>query len=143
MAAMSWTSPNTLNLGGTSATGTGALTSTDAPTADEGLFLGNVQSFEVTLEAESTRTLSAGGTLECWKKTSAGWCRMKELDITVSSGGAAGVSRRFTFLGPSAGIGIPVIARQGRIVFNPNGVTVSGGTTCTVYLDGLVGGRAV
>lgn len=143
MAAPTWTVPDTgrlpTNAKGVAATGT----ANDAPTADEGVDCNNIQAVEVTLQADSGQTLSGAGTLEAWFKVpQGGWARAKEFDLSVAATGiAAATYRTITFQGPSPGRGIPIIARQGRAAWVPNGVTVSSGGA-TIYLDGLAAGRA-
>jgi hypothetical protein len=133
MSAPTWTNADTSTPWGLAAKGVAASgTANDAPTDSEGIALGHAQSMNVSIEADASQTLSGAGTLEAWfqePQTSA-WCRAKDFDITTN----VSAVRRATFIGPSAGIGVPVIYRGGRFVWVPNGVTVSSGGL-TIYIN--------
>lgn len=140
MAAVTWTQLDTVTGFSTQAKGvaTGG-TATDAPTlATEGLFLGNVCSYDIVLEADSGQTLNGTGALQCWRYSDAAgaWTRAPGGDISYAA--ITGVRRATIFSGNSPGPGEPVISRRGRVVYNPSSVTVSSGGV-TIYLDGTPG----
>lgn len=108
-----------------------------APTlASQGVDITNTQGFSVAVSAESTRTLSGGGSLYCYYYgcVSGGgggvactrrWHRCPGLDVSMTS---ASGSRDYT-----SSDFIPTVG-EGRVYFAANSVTVSAGTTVVVTL---------
>lgn len=102
----------------------------------------SIQDFEaVTLVVETatpgSQTLSGAGSLLCYVYDAfvAGWSRLPANDVTVT---VTGVNRQA--FPPLAVIG----PRAGRLLWVPSGITVSAGTTVTVYQLGFeTGGRGV
>ena len=98
-----------------------------APTlSTEGVSLGSARGLRVTLCAASGQTLSGAGALRAYYSPSGTiWSRNSGLDLAVP-GDAAGKAC-WTF--PD----VEVLVRTGRVLFAADGVTVSGGTTVTLY----------
>ena len=103
--------------------------------ATAGVTLGNPQlpasqsgiaGVSVTVCAEATRTLAGAGTLQFYAYDNAlpEWSRISDLDLPVTATGV----RCQTFAG------IWVNMARGRLLAAATGVTVSGGTTVTVYM---------
>lgn len=111
-----------------------------APTlATQGQAIQDFDGISVVVEVAvpASQTLSGAGTLQCYVYDTfvAAWYRVPALDLSVTATGVA----RMGF--PGLGIVTP---RNGRVLYVPTGVTVSGGTTVTVYQLGFeTGGRGV
>ncbi len=115
------------------------LTGTAPSASTEGQ---SIQDFDaVTLVVETatpaSQTLSGSGSLRCYIYDTfiAGWSRLPANDVTIT---VSGVNRQafspFAVIGP----------RASRVLWVPYGVTVSAGTTVTVYQLGFeTGGRGV
>lgn len=99
-----------------------------APTsAADGLDLAKVRGYRVTICAASGQTLT-GGALQAWyyEPIQQLWSRASStLDETVPSG-----TRCKTF------DDVETLVRFGRVLYATSAVTVSGGTTVTVRIDG-------
>lgn len=115
------------------------LTAAAPTTAAEGQSLQDLTALTVVVETAipASQTLSGAGNLRCYVYDSyvAGWFRIPSLDLAVA---ATGVAR----------MGFPALSvicpRASRILYVPDGVTVSAGTTVTVYQLGFEdGGRGV
>ncbi len=100
-----------------------------APSTDatEGLSLDRVVAYQVTVCAETGRTLSGAGTLDAYwyNPTLLKWVKNPGLALSVT----ASAVRCMTF--PQSTVGSP----QGRVLYAANGVTISGGTTVDVRVD--------
>jgi len=113
------------------------LTGTAPSSPTEGQPLRGLSALTIMVETSvpASQTLSGAGTLQCWlwdpmTETAAGgattgfWSRCPSLDMALS---AVGVPRQaweaLQVIGP----------RSGRVLFVPNGVTVSAGTQVRVY----------
>lgn len=107
---------------------TQALTQAAPSLSTDGMSLGDVLGFRVSVCAASGQTLTGGGTLRAWLyHTDAGlWMRNPSLDLTVSASGV----RCQVF--PDAQ---PVVLLSHRVYFASDTVTVSGGTTLDVRID--------
>jgi hypothetical protein len=109
-----------------------SLTGTPPTTsATDGVSLSGLKALSVVVEAEATRTLSGGGTLQAYMYDSsvAAWYRVPELDCTVSSSGVRRAAYNFV---------IEATRSSARIAFVPDSVTVSAGTTVRVHILGAV-----
>ncbi len=105
-----------------------ALTGTAPTLGTQGIDLANVAGYRVIVSAESTRTLSGAGTLQCyyWSNPLARWIRcLTTFDIAVDSSSVRDhIEGDFT-----------VAVGAGRIFYKPDSVTVSAGTTVTVTIE--------
>lgn len=108
-----------------------ALTRAAPTLATEGLDLDKVTHYQVTVCAETSRTLSGAGTLAAyWYNPGlAAWVRTPGLDLTVS----ATAVRCMSFPQSRVNSGL------GRVLYAATGVTVSAGTTVDVRVDGFYG----
>src|SRR5260370_5943180 len=99
----------------------------------DGLKTGGVQAIVVTAVAETNQTLLGGGTLDCWiwNPDEFLWTRAPDLDFSMTWTGGATARRARMFPALRA----PLRA-GGRVNFLANGVTVSGGTTILVRIQG-------
>jgi hypothetical protein len=109
------------------------LTAAAPSAATDGMAVGGLQGLMVTVETAvpASQTLSGAGTLQCYVYDSAfnagagAWSRLPQGDLTVSTSGVS----RLAFQADEV-----LVGRNGsRIVWKANGVTVSAGTTVTVY----------
>ncbi len=98
----------------------------------DGLKTGGVAAIFVTCIAETGQTLSGGGALEAWvwSPDEFLWTRAPDIDLSMAW---LGVTPRRARVFPS--LRIPTRA-GGRVNFLANGVTVSGGTTVLVRIQG-------
>ena len=105
-------------------------TGTELPPADAvtdaGLNLAGAESIQITLFADAGQTITGGGAVRLWIRDPnvGGWSRLSDLGDILNT--VTGV-RAVTLSGPSAGIGIPIIAAHGQLIALPQLVTVSGG----------------
>lgn len=130
--AITWSTTNQ-NGSGKAVCTTG--TETFAAGALDGVSCANAGAIEVFLEADSGQTLSGAGNLLAYALDDINglWARAPDFDLAVTSAMAS--NRAATFIGPSAGKGIPVISKRGRMAYVPSGVTVSsGGVTIAMNL---------
>lgn len=107
----------------------------------DGMRLANLLAVSVMVQANSSQTLSGGGTLDCWvyHDPTSSWMRMPELDLQVNWPGPGSTTVRQTRTFPA----IRIPARLGgRILFVANGITVSGGSDVLVRIDGFTGSFA-
>lgn len=106
----------------------GSCTGTAPTTQYEGMGLYGVTSYRLTACAASGQTLSGAGTLQAYGFNSAEnvWVRNPGLDQSVTASGKQ--CQAF----PDFLVGI----QYGRVRFVSSGVTVSGGSTLDVLLDG-------
>jgi len=107
--------------------------------------LAQCKAVTVIVQANPSQTLSGGGTLQLWildnivdsagssgqKVVSLGWMRAFDLDLSMTS--KSGVQ---TVVFPA--LRIPVRGGQ-RLLVQPNGVTVSGGTDVLIKMVGFDG----
>lgn len=104
------------------------LTASAPSGATDGQPLKDLKAITVVVEAESTRTLSGAGTLLCYildpSVHATEWTPLPAMNLTVSGSG----NRRMSF--PAVDVVGP---RNGRVKWVASGVTVSAGTTVTVY----------
>lgn len=108
-----------------------ALTRTAPSSASDGVPLAGLKTISVSLQANSTKTLS-GGTLRCYVYDSlvGVWARCTSLDLSVSPTGV----RTIAFEGADTSG-----SRSGaRVLWATDSVTVSGGTDVRVFLLGGV-----
>lgn len=106
-----------------------------APTTNiQGVTLANVRGFRVAVCAESAQTLSGAGVLHAYLyNAKAGlWMRNPSLDLTVSvtATSCAGAACRCQAWPDQR---VPVVLGH-RVLYATSGVTVSGGTTATVWI---------
>lgn len=105
-------------------------TTASAPTsATDGLGIIDLAAVTVVVQAESTRTLSGSGTLDCYLYDAVlgDWVPCPSLNLNVTSSGVnAQAFPAFDIPGP----------RNARVKWIPNGVGVSAGSTVTVSLLG-------
>jgi hypothetical protein len=110
-----------------------------APTlATEGQALKDLSSVTVIVEANTSQTLSGAGSLLAYiydasPGAPAAWVRMPAMDLSVSTSGV----QRMAF--PAVTV---TGARNARLLYAASGVTVSSGTTVTVYQLGFAPGMA-
>lgn len=106
-----------------------ALTRAVPTLATEGQALKNFQALTIQAVAANGQTLSAG-TLNAWfyDPVVAVWARVPALDLVIATSGVQSV----------AWPALPVIGpRNARYLWATSGLTVSGGTTVTVYQLGF------
>ena len=141
MAACTWTNIDP-GLNGFSVQGVAASgTATDAPTANEGIACGPLSAVLVTVDCDDTRTLTAStGSLRCWAKVGGTWRRALAFDLAISEVYVASTQKFGPFLGPSAGFGIPIIAKAGRLAWVPDTVPVSAGGL-TIKIEGVLASK--
>jgi hypothetical protein len=100
-----------------------------APTlVTQGMVLDGITGYRVTVCAASGQTLSGAGALNAyyWNPVVSAWARVPALDIAV---GASSVR--------CEGFGdLQTFVARGRVFYAATGVTVSSGTTVTVYIEG-------
>lgn len=106
-----------------------------APTAaGDGLPLQGLTQVTVVVEAVGANTLSGAGTIKCWMR-----------DLALAEGaGAWAYTEGGNFPVPASASGLArvvvgvleVMGGRGELLYAASGVTVSGGTTCRVYLLG-------
>jgi hypothetical protein len=112
---------------------TTALTGSAPSASTEGLSLNCVDGFCVVVEAPSGQTLSGAGTLQAYiwdpllNAGAGAWARMPAGDKSVT-----GTAARQAFAADEV-----LSGRGGRVIYIPSSVTVSSGTTCTVYILGF------
>lgn len=107
-------------------------TSTEtAPTTDDtyGIECSAVRSLFLILEAVSGQTITGTGTMDCYLYDAdcASWVRLPHLDYNLADIPGYTAVRR---------VALPAVSltvRRGRIVWIPNTVAVSGGTTFKTY----------
>lgn len=104
----------------------------DPSTATEGMYLGDISHFRVSICAASGQTLSGAGTLQAWRYDTRNgiWERNNDLDQTVDGSG----KRCQAF--PDFTVGVH---NADRVLFAASGVTVSGGSAVDVRVEGQVG----
>ena len=113
------------------------LTGTDPTVATEGIPVKDLAAITVILETATpaSQTLSGAGSLLAWVYDGAtggpgGWSRCPALDLSVTLSG----KNRMAFAS------LPVTCpRNMRVTWVPSSVTVSAGTTVTLYLLGHTG----
>jgi hypothetical protein len=105
--------------------------SESAPSAaTEGMDLTTVGAVDVIVCADSGQTITAGGTIQVWfYDVDVGLWALSDYSLSVPT-----TKRCATTLGPSAGKGIPIIAKRGRIALVPSGMTVSSGGLTLYHL---------
>jgi hypothetical protein len=98
--------------------------------ATEGMDLTTVGAVDVVVCADSGQTITLGGTLQVYfYDVDTGLWALSDYNLSVPTGKRCG-----TTVGPSAGKGIPIIAKRGRIAVVPSGVTVSSGSVTIFHL---------
>jgi hypothetical protein len=99
-------------------------------TAAEGMDLTMVGAVDVVVCADSGQTITLGATVQVWfYDVDTGLWALSDYSLSVPTG-----KRCATTIGPSAGKGIPIIARRGRVAFVPSGLTVSAGGLTLYHL---------
>jgi hypothetical protein len=96
--------------------------------ATDGMSLEDVGGFRVMVAAEATRTLSGAGTLKAWLYDPDVGLWMRNDDLDLSLVGIPSSQRAIAF--PDFTVEVP----EGRVLFAADSVTVSAGTTVTVYI---------
>lgn len=123
--ATTWSSTGARSAKVVCSSGTG-----DAPTlATDGVNLAGVGGLAIQVSADSNRTLSGAGTLQCYvydPDTLGVWVRVPDLDQTITVPTA-------TYRGQSF-LGIYVPSPRGRVAWVPASVTVSAGGV-TVWIN--------
>ena len=125
--AISWTQ------NGTTFSSVQNLTGSAPTVQGDGIPLKGLTKLFVVLQANSSQTLSGAGSLQCYVYDGAtggvgGWARYKPGDCAVSSSGVQSEAY------PTFYVDAP---RNDYACWVPSGVTVSGGTTVTVFVLGF------
>lgn len=109
-----------------------ALTRAAPSAASDGMVLGSVIGYRVTVCAEATRTLSGGGNLRAWyyDADSALWMRNPSLDIAVSASSVR------CMVAPDVVTQVSTFLSD-RVLYAADSVTVSAGTTVTVTIKAI------
>lgn len=104
--------------------------------ASEGMDLGNIDGFRVSVCAASGQTLSGGGNLNAYlyNYDTALWQRNPGLDwaISVTATSCSGALCRCQVFPDQ----VVAAALGSRVLYAPNAVTISSGTTVVVRIDG-------
>lgn len=112
-------------------------TTESAPTADSsGFALVNVEGFRVSVCAESGQTLAGAGALNAYLKGHDGLIHRNpslDLSISVTATSCAGSACRCQTFPDQR----QWAQQSGTLFYVANGVTVSGGTTVVVRIDGI------
>lgn len=122
---------------------TSAQTTTDsAPSlATDGLNIGSVGSFTLTIEADPGQTLNGGGVMAAYVYSplyaagAGGWARAPDLDISIPP--AVTGNRRY------GGISFQVQSPRGSVAHISNNVLVSGGNLTLYYIASDLYGNLV
>jgi hypothetical protein len=105
----------------------GSCSGSSPTTSTNGMTLGGVRSFRITICAASGNTLSGAGTMQAWGFSNAEgiWVRNSDLDLTVSLS-----TRCQRWADLLTGVSYD------RVDYISNAVTVSGGSTLDVMIEG-------
>ncbi len=111
----------------TCAAGSCSGTAFSSVTETDGALVGDMRSFRITVCAESGQTLSGGGSIEIGYRVPAlgVYAENKGLKLFMSVSGARCESFPDFIVGPE----------RGRVYPRASSVTVSGGTTLTIYVE--------